>query len=213
MRELREWLSCALLVVLSVSVVVVVQRTLKLEVEAQRRLVDTSQNTNALLIQLGLTADELRRAAQTQTRYWDETGKKTAEIATELQGASTQLNKEILPRTEVLLADSDAELLGVGSRAQGVLLSSDKAIAELQDFSAQAVAVVSDPSLKQTETEFARAATATADSAENVRKATGDLAQAIHRETRPVSFAVKTAEFLIGNTANVMNAVFDALKY
>jgi ABC-type transporter Mla subunit MlaD len=45
--------------------------------EAQRRLVDTSQNLNALLIQLGLTSDELRRAAVEQRVYWNKAGAET----------------------------------------------------------------------------------------------------------------------------------------
>lgn len=46
-------------------------------VEARRRIADTSQNLNAILVQTGLAADEMRRAATDQKSYWDQAGKQT----------------------------------------------------------------------------------------------------------------------------------------
>src|SRR5438046_8000832 len=53
--------------------------------EARKRLVDTSQNMNVILIQSGLAADEARRAAIEQRAYWNQAGAETVTAIRQIQ--------------------------------------------------------------------------------------------------------------------------------
>src|SRR5438552_17777020 len=61
--------------------------------EARKRLVDTSQNMNAILIQSGLAADEVRRAATEQRQYWNQAGAETVAAIRQIQHTTKSVDE------------------------------------------------------------------------------------------------------------------------
>lgn len=87
-----------------------------------RGLKGTFSNTNAILVQAGLAMDELRRASNKQSAYWDRTGEditKTIQLANELittsNGAAATLDKTIAKVGDGPIAESTAALKDVRS--------------------------------------------------------------------------------------------------
>src|SRR6266550_8297298 len=61
--------------------------------EARKRLIDSSQNLNAILIQSGLAADEVRRAATEQRQYWNQAGAETVIAIRQIQQTTKSIDK------------------------------------------------------------------------------------------------------------------------
>jgi hypothetical protein len=74
----------------------------------------TSQNANAALLQIGLTTDELRRAAGEQRLYWNQTSKQTEKTVAALRQlidrTDKNLNDHAFPAVNALLKESNAWL-------------------------------------------------------------------------------------------------------
>jgi hypothetical protein len=69
MKNITAVFFIAFLIVSTVCVVRVTAAIDSFTDEATRRMIDTSKNTNALLIQMGLVADNVRRASEAQETY------------------------------------------------------------------------------------------------------------------------------------------------
>jgi hypothetical protein len=70
----------------------------------------SAQNLNAVLIQLGLTSDEARRAATEQRAYWNTLGKLSVDF---VQRTDHNINDQLLPAASLLLtttADNEQTL-------------------------------------------------------------------------------------------------------
>lgn len=63
-----------------------------LTLEAHGRLVGTSQNLNAILLQAGLASDEVRRASMEQRKYWNQAGAQTVQLLGAASSAVDGLN-------------------------------------------------------------------------------------------------------------------------
>src|SRR5438128_11281385 len=61
--------------------------------EARKRLIDTSQNLSAILIQSGLASDEIRRAAIDQRKYWNEAGAHTVAAVAQVQQTTKSVDE------------------------------------------------------------------------------------------------------------------------
>src|SRR5690348_7999725 len=60
-----------------------------------RGIQGTFSNLNAILVQAGLAADQLRRAAQKQEDYWNKTGLQIQDSVDELSDAMGKANKAL----------------------------------------------------------------------------------------------------------------------
>jgi hypothetical protein len=85
----------------------------ELAAESQQRIKDTSQNANALLIQLGLTADNVRRASEKNEQYTEQAMRilrKTETTVETLNTALVHLDYNVnamVQKAELSLADSE----------------------------------------------------------------------------------------------------------
>jgi len=61
--------------------------------ELKKRVVDTSQNLNALLIQLGLASYEAQAASREQRAYWNKIGKESVTLIADLDATVKGLNE------------------------------------------------------------------------------------------------------------------------
>jgi hypothetical protein len=144
-------------------------------IEARRDLHNSAQNTNAMLIQLGLASDEVRRAAQEQRTYWNKTSKETAETVTAVRSlvarTDANLNERLLPDTEeaVTRASTNFDL---------VATDLDGALGQLQVATSTLALQIGDPAISQT--------------VQSLQESAGNTAQA----TRSLALAASVLDLL-----------------
>jgi hypothetical protein len=175
--------------------------------EAQERLAHTSQNANGVLIQLGLAADQWAGASREQRTYWRRTAAETQAAMQELRLAAGQMNQELLPRLAAFLDANDSRLdLLAGEAVFALRQSTDNLEPVLEGLARAASAAadrMNDPALAETVEQTRIAATHLAASSAHVEQATSDLAQAIHRVTRPVSWLKRAGLFVLDTGAKL----------
>lgn len=87
-------------------------------VDTRKEIKGTMQNTNAILIQAGLASDEVRRAAISQRRYWDDNSKKFGILLDKtetLVAKATEATEHIDAETVASLKELQVSLRGVTS--------------------------------------------------------------------------------------------------
>lgn len=117
--------------------------------ETHKRIADTSSNVNALLIQLGLTADEARRAAIEQRAYWDKAGAETVRALGKTNDVLDQANRTLssVDESQRRIADQTiAALSSLPASVQAATGAMNQAAADLRS----ANTILQDPNIPQT---------------------------------------------------------------
>jgi hypothetical protein len=117
--------------------------------EAHERMVGTSQNLNAILIQVGIASDEARRAASEQRVYWNKVGaesvlaiQKTNDVLTTAQKTLNSIDDS----QKLIAATTIKSLEGVPVTIQASTNAMNEAALDLQTTNR----ILSDPNIPQT---------------------------------------------------------------
>lgn len=171
------------------------EETRALVYDTRVRLVHTSANTNAILIQLGLASDEARLAATSQRRYWDENSRQFH--ATLVQAEATL--KQMADSTRHMDEETTVAL-----RELQTSLKHTTATLDHMD------ALVSDPNNKATIANLEKATQEVAGATENLRVTTEHVEHVTayyeKKLTKPVGFVRTLVEVLLGPAWKVVVA-------
>ena len=175
------------------------QQIAELAPEVKRRVTDTAQNLNAVLIQVGLTADEGRRASAEQRAYW---AKISAETVTLLADAD-----KILKSADTNQQRAFDDLHGISGETQSTIQAIRPIFEELRGTIQLANRQIDNP-------DYARAAKALADSAEHINgiadngeKISAIAEKKFQQMTKPASLA-KTVLTKLLDVAYKLKAFF-----
>lgn len=152
--------------------------------QAQRTIAGTSANVNALVIQLGLAADNLRRASERQEEYHA----RGLRVFDNLSAAIVQVQGKTLPALDLVASSTSSAIAANSAESVKALQAATSAIqaferGETQTFSeTQKTLTALQSSIAQLEAlerAAAPAITATVGSAENIRESTESVKQAL----------------------------------
>lgn len=109
-----------------------IAQTIDLQKNLNRRITDTSQNLNAILIQSGLVADEVRRASLKQQQYWDNIGRDTDGFMRNMNTGAIALQSNMNDLHQLLsdnhLKESIAEANGILADAHEMTTDAKKVV-------------------------------------------------------------------------------------
>lgn len=175
----------------------------------------TSSNLNAALIQLGLTLDQTQQASREQRIYWKQTSESTRDTMHDLQVVAanaiiflnqldSNVNDNLLPQATNSLVAMEVHvntLTTTIAASMGRLLDqSEPVMSNLAVASKGAADAMSSPELTEAVKRIDQAALEANESLVNVHRITSDVAEAVHRETRPASFLMRTFQTALGLT-------------
>jgi len=189
-------------------------KTQEVLTEAQRRIKDTSQNANAILIQVGLAADEWRRASESSKSYNQKVTKILDDSDAMLVATNEKLSN-VLDQTAATMGDIGV----VSKRLEGdVKPALDAATISFNNISVAAGNValtVADPSIQKTLVNIEATTEnlkTTSDELISIGKhidnSTANIDKAVERSTRPATFAAKAGLMVLSS----MGAVGTFLK-
>lgn len=182
-------------------------------VEAQRRVVDTSQNLNGLIIQLGLTSDQIHQAAIEQRKLTAETTRKTNEALdranTLIANLDSNINEKLLPeatRTVSKLSGSADGLTKLAADVSATVKALEPTLENLAVASKGAADRMNDPSLQKTLENIERGTKGLAESSENLSAMTADARVALHKALKPANLIWSGFKFIAQWTVNALQA-------
>jgi hypothetical protein len=165
--------------------------------EANIRLVQTSQNANGVLLQLGLAADQWAQASREQREYWNRTAAETEATMRELRATAEQVNQVVVPQIVASLQANDKRLdVLTGEAVFALRQTVDNLAPVLEELGAAARGAaerMNDPALADTAQQLSIAAEQMARASLHIEQATDDVAIAVRRATRPVGLLKRSA--------------------
>ena len=200
------------------------QDTRELVQETQRRIIDTSKNTNALLIQAGLAADNARRASESQEFYHrrlstllDETETSLKALSAAIEHTDTTLNNTLLAQAAATLKSTELVAFETANAVRvttdGLKPVFDNAAIVLADTSValrETSNLIGNPDirgiLENVNTVSATAGVLSAEAvkiAQHIEVSTGHIEKAVERSTRPATFAMKAGMFIIDSAGKI----------
>lgn len=130
-----------------------------------------------------------------------------------------QINGSLLPQLTAAVSQQNANLTAVAARINTSLDGLTRSEAELQPIltsvaqaSAAAAKLSQDPAIEDAVKNLDATSASAASTAKHVDAATADLAAAIHRETRPASFTVKVAGWILNSAAKAGSVLAGFVK-
>ena len=183
--------------------------------ESQQRLIDTSQNTNAILIQIGLAADNARRASEAQESYQTHLETILTKVETSVESLNAtivrtdyNLNTELLPQAVRSLKETEIATAAVTATVQQIG-------AEIAPVLQAATGLLEDPNIKASianiEASSKNAVGITAETVEiakNMNLTTQHIEKAVDKATKPGSLAVKAGSWLLSNILGIGKLLF-----
>src|SRR3990172_2506660 len=179
--------------------------------ESRRRLVDTSTNLNAVLLQTGIAADNVRRASEKweaasdeQQKYWRDISKETREAVKELRASvkrtDTNLNDRLLPEMTRFLQANDQRLAGLTNETIVSLQDTTTRLNALLDSTTSAADsaknLFADPNIPKSLENIEQ-------STENINKTTAHIEKKVEQMTKPANLAVRVGFFVLDLGAKV----------
>lgn len=175
--------------------------------EGQRRMVDTSQNANGVLIQLGLAADQWAQASAAQRKSLAVWSQQTTEILALTKSALTKFDTEFNGNT---LPEVTAALRALRKTIEDI----QPALASLTEASAGAAKTMNDPAIMESLAEIkallekANVMLASGNvTAANVQAMSEDLRKAVARATKPAKWFWSMLKGALGISADVAKVV------
>lgn len=184
--------------------------------DLDRSVRTTSTNVQTLLdnaakIEVGATATlaEVTSASREQRVYWQKTAQETSK--------TVRAVRQLIDRTDRSLNDSLIPQLQlnastVSDQTRSTLASLEDESLALQDATKALNTQVSNPDVASSLSNLASSSAELKSSMANVSHATADLAAAIHRETRPASWTVKTIGFAIDKLSSLSGLILGLVK-
>ena len=183
--------------------------------ESHVRLVDTSRNTNAILIQIGLATDNARRASEAQESYQQHLESILTKVETSVEALNStivrtdhNLNTELLPQAVQSLKETEQATAAVTATVQQIGT-------DISPVLQAATALLEDPNIKasianiETSSKNTVAITAeTAEIAKNMNLTTQHIEKAVDKATKPGSLAVKAGSWLFSNILGIGKLLF-----
>lgn len=111
---------------------VLLQQSTLVTQNANRRISDTSQNLNAILIQAGLAADQVQQASREQKKYWENISGDTDKALKSLNAGARGLDQNM----------SDLHALLADPHLKDALAQSDAILADAHEMTTDAKGVV-----------------------------------------------------------------------
>lgn len=152
--------------------------------ETKKREQDVASNTNALLIQLGLAADNVRRASEQERQVSAKT-------------------ISILNHADQLLTDTKANEDTITAHTVQAVDGIPPLLAQLRDTTEHADALVTDPKIVESLSNIQDGTKQLAGAAENVNGATADLKKKTEQLLKPASLSVRVATWSLRVLAGV----------
>lgn len=157
----------------------------------------TSQNLNAVLIQAGLTADEARRAAMEQRRYWAKNSAETHEVLVKL--------KETVADVDQIARDVDVQVESNGQTLQSsldqigrVANDTDQLVSKLDSS-----LTLAQPQFQTTLDNLALTSQHISAASDSVQLASKDIQVKVHQLTRPAKWWMSVGEKVLSLGAQV----------
>lgn len=213
MRGLVEKLGGSALILAAIAVLAVIGKLAWDVDESVRRtqpqVASTLYALNIAVIHADATIEKLRDAADTQTAYWN---KSAAESAKTVRAVRQLIDRTDRSLNDKLIPNLDADANSVGTASQADLAQLSTTITSLnrvvQDLDTQ----VNDPAIRASLDNTAASTAELRATMGDVHRATGDLAEAVHRETRPASWTVKTVGFAIDKLSALSGLILGLVK-
>lgn len=169
----------------------------------------TSNKLNATLDNVTAATNQFQLAAAEQRQYWQKTSIESAKAMRDLRQLTARLDRSV---NDKLIPNFNLEITATAAAAQNALESvqhsADTLTFQLND---PAIAQMAD----HLNTAAANAASASANvdaGTKHLEKATGDIETAVHRLTRPPSFAKQVGMTLLDIGAKLGNIVTGFIK-
>jgi len=207
----RFVLSCIALfvLVLTLSVVILVQQLHqdlvnldKLTVQTTADLHGAAQNANAVLLQLGITADEVRRAATEERAHWLRTSHETA--------LTMRAARQLIDRTDRKL--NDGLLPDLQLQQDQVAAAATTALDSLGHSADLLAAQLSDPHLTAIAGNLDQASAGLELTSDHLAHTTADIEVEVHKLTRPASFAKRFGGAVLEFGAKIGSVLAGFLK-
>ena len=201
-QHVKNALTCLLLISLIFLSAAVTKTMLEVQVttvEARKRLVDTSQNLNGVLVQVGLAADELQQMARAQKTSNEEHNKRLSALVDEsrnlVKGLDFSVNYQLIPEATGALRATERNLNKIGDASAESITETtvqlNRNLEELHSLLQQANARLNDPRisviLDQIEASSKRLPAITAN-AETISANAAKSSEHIERSLRPAKF-------------------------
>jgi hypothetical protein len=169
------------------------------------------QNTNAVLIQAETALDgvsqateKLGSASDKQIVYWDKTARETGETIVEAKGLISDTRKQLLDISQ----DTQIGLEHLTNRIDDTRVIINDADITLTNLNK----IASNPAINSSINNIDIASRHIATSTDNLAAATGDIKDAVHRQTRPQRFIVFLGAKIIESAGAVGSFVGGLLK-
>ncbi len=164
-----------------------------------RGIKGTFSNANAILVQIGLASDELRRSSMTQREYWDTISKeavesmhKTNEVLSHLNMVAESLNttvlianRKTLPDLNLVLEELRTTTATLGTDSRSLLIQSTASAAAAEKVLLDTDALLTSPDVGKSMDNFMMLTGNLNQSAANVEKTTGYIADMFKPSKKP----------------------------
>lgn len=172
--------------------------------ELRTDLHNTSQNANAILLQIGIASDEVRRASYEQRAYWRKTAKQTdatvASLHHLIEHTDSELNGSVFPATESALYDIGTNVSTAASAAATSLRTGNTALVD------------ADEAIRRITPSLADSSKNLADTSAHLAATTADIQGAVHKATRPATLTEEIFEHTLGILGNLGSFVGGLIK-
>src|SRR3990167_1767749 len=179
--------------------------------ESRNRVVDTSTNLNAVLLQTGIAADNVRRASEKweaasdeQQKYWRDISKEKREPVKELRVAMKRtdknLNDWLLPELSAAIVKNSGDLSALAATTNIAIQRIEPQVNNLltttSDAANAAGKLFADPNIPRSLENIEQ-------STENINKTTAHIEKRVEQMTKPANLAVRVGFFVLDLGAKV----------
>lgn len=187
--------------------------------DVSRMTQDATGVTAELRKTLKASQDSSRQVAANSALATQQAAAAIASLNDLVRHTDAQINGKLLPDLSATIEQQNGNLTAVSGELRTSLAGLTQTEAELDPVLANAAAVTAnlakvsaDPSIPATLKNLDVASAGMASTAQSAAKASADLAEAVHRETRPASFTVKVAGFILDGVSKAGSVLAGFVK-
>lgn len=187
--------------------------------DVSRLTQDATGVTGEIRKTLKASQDSSRQVALNSAAATKQAAAAVASLDTLVRHTDDQVNGHLLPLLESTISTQNTNFTGVSRELEaslGQLEQREEQLDPVLKNAAQATAnlarVSADPSIPETLAHLDSASAGMADTAKSAADASRDLAEAIHRETRPASFTVKVAGWIVDGVSKAASVLAGFVK-
>lgn len=161
----------------------------------------TSQNLNAVLIQLGLTADQARLASMEQRAYWRKNSLETHQVLASVKRTVDDADLGL----QVLVVAADKQLNGTGEKLQSSLLHLGNVADDMDRLMLHTDQTLyqAGPSVQATLDNVQKTSASLAAASDSIAGASKDIEVKVHQLTRPAKWWMTVGGAILEKGAQV----------